>query len=232
MKQQILNKKKKILLGIAILIALVLLTILLWDRIAKPLIILFSNPEIIKAKVVELGWAARLIYIIVLIFQVVVAVIPGEVFEIAAGYAFGVWEGTALCILGECLGSLVVFFLVRRFGMKLVGLFFNNEKIAQLNFLKTDSKRNIIFMILYILPGTPKDLLGYFYGLTDMPFGLYLIICSVGRFPSVISSTFGGNALGTSDFVFAIGVFAITLVISGVGMLIYQKVRAKGNIHQ
>ena len=216
-------KRKKIIIGILILLAIALLTFVLWDRIAKPLMILFSDQEMIKARIDAWGCRARFVYLGVMIFQVVVAVIPGEIFEIAAGYAFGVWEGTALCILGECLGSLLVFVLVRRFGMKVVKFFFNEEKIAGLKFLKTNPKRNFIFMILYIIPGTPKDLLGYFYGLTDMPLGLYLILCSIGRFPSVITSTVGGNAVGTSDWLFALIVFVITLLISGAGMLIYNK---------
>ena len=74
-----------------------------------------------------------------------------------------------------------------------------------------------------MIPGTPKDLLCYFAGLTDIRLSLWLLICSLGRLPSIVTSTVGGDALGTSNYWFAAAVFAITLVISLVGLLFYKK---------
>ena len=42
-----------------------------------------------------------------------------------------------------------------------------------------------------MIPGTPKDLLCYFAGLTDMKFPVFLLICSLGRLPSLVTSTIG-----------------------------------------
>ena len=78
-----------------------------------------------------------------------------------------------------------------------------------------------------MLPGTPKDLLGYFAGLTDLPFPVFCLICSLGRVPSVITSTIGGNALGTQRYGTAIIVFVITLAVSGLGLLIYNRICKK-----
>ena len=52
--------------------------------------------------------------ILVCALQVVVALIPGEVVEIAAGYAFGAWEGATYCLIGIVLGSCAVIFLTRK----------------------------------------------------------------------------------------------------------------------
>ena len=46
----------------------------------------------------------------------------------------------------------------------------------------------------------------------------------MGRLPSVLTSTIGGSALGVKDYQFAILVFAVTLAVSGVGLLIYRAV--------
>ena len=61
-------------------------------------------------------------------FQVVVAIIPGEPLEIAAGYAFGFWEGTLLCQIGIFLGSLTVFLFVRNWGIRVVEVFFPGKR--------------------------------------------------------------------------------------------------------
>ena len=83
-----------------------------------------------------------------------------------------------------------------------------------------------------MLPGTPKDLLSYFAGLTDIRFGTWLVICSLGRIPSVISSTVGGDALGEKNYLAAIIVFAVSFALSAAGMLVYKLLserRAKKN---
>ena len=62
--------------------------------------------------------------------QIVVAFIPGEPLEIAAGYAFGAWQGTVLCLLGAAGGSIGVFLLVRTLGVRAVELFVRNDAAA------------------------------------------------------------------------------------------------------
>lgn len=65
-----------------------------------------------------------------------------------------------------------------------------------------------------MIPGTPKDLMVYFIGLTKIKTLHFILITSIARLPSIVTSTIGGNALGMQNYVFAIVVFAVTLVIS------------------
>lgn len=213
---------------IAAAILLVLVCIgagLIWKYAGTPLVQFVSEPQLFRDWVEAYGIYSRIAFVGMVVLQVLVAVIPGEPFEIAAGYAFGIWEGTLLCILGAFIGSILTFGLVRRFGMGLVKLFFSEEQIASVRFLKSSPRRDLLFLVIYTLPGTPKDLLGYFAGLTDLPLGTFLLICSLGRFPSVITSTVGGSALGSKDYRFALITFAVTLVISAIGLTGYNHIR-------
>ena len=188
-----------------------------------PMVRFVSEPEQFRVWVDGHGIWGRVVFTAMVFFQVVVALIPGEPFEIVAGYAFGAVEGTILCMLGATLGSICVFLLVRKYGKRVVGLFFKEEQLEKLTFLKSSAKRELLFMIIFIIPGTPKDLLCYFAGMTDMPFTAWLLICSLGRFPSLITSTIGGDALGTQSYLSAAVVFGVTLLISGLGILVYNK---------
>lgn len=147
---------------------------------------------------------------------------PASRWRSAGGYAFGAVQGTVLCMLGAFLGSVVVFAFVRRFGRELVEVFFPKEKIESLRFLQSSPKRDLLFWIVFVVPGTPKDLLCYFAGLTDLSWGKWLLICSAGRLPSIITSTVGGSAVGGRQYLFAILVFAGTMALSAVGLLIYR----------
>ena len=212
------------LVGIAaVCIAVVASALIMW-LVGAPLVRFASEPEKFRAWVDGHGFGGRIAYIGMVIFQVVIALIPGEPFEIAAGYAFGAVEGTLLCILASTLGRVAVFLLVRRFGVRLVEVFFSKDKLKSVRFLKSTPKRDMLFLIIFMIPGTPKDLLSYVAGLTDIRFPVWLMICSLGRIPSIITSTVGGNALGTQNYWFAIAVFAATMAVSGVGLLIYNRI--------
>ena len=186
-----------------------------------------SEPERFRDWVDSHGAGARFAYMGMILFQCFIAFVPGEPFEIAGGYAFGTREGTALCVLACSIGSIGIFLLVRRFGVQLVELFFPREKLRSLLFLQTSPKRKLLFLIIYMLPGTPKDLFCYYAGLTDLSFVQWVLICTLGRFPSIITSTVGGDALGDQNYWFAVIVFAVTLLISGAGLLYYQRMVEK-----
>jgi uncharacterized membrane protein YdjX (TVP38/TMEM64 family) len=78
-----------------------------------------------------------------------------------------------------------------------------------------------------MIPGTPKDLLCYYAGLTDMKLSTFLVINTIGRLPALISSTVGGDALGMQSYTAAIVVFMATLLMSLMGYIIYSKILKK-----
>lgn len=221
-------KNKKIIQGIVLIVAIILVSGLLWV-VGKPMVKFVSEPEKFRAWVDEKGLIGRLAFALMTIFQVFAAIIPGEPFEIAAGYAFGAIEGTILCILSSAIGSMIVFFLVRKFGYKLVDLFFDSEKVKSLRFLNSNKKRDFLFLIIFALPGTPKDLLSYFAGLTNIKTGTWLLICSLGRIPSIATSTIGGDAIGDKNYLTAILVFAGTMLLSGIGLFVYDRLSKRYN---
>lgn len=192
--------------------------------IGRPLMQFITEPERFRAWVERHGVLGSLVYMLIVMLQVVVAFIPGEPLEIAGGYAFGTLEGTLLYLGGAMVGSLLVFLLVRRFGMRLLEIFFSREKLESLKFLKNNRRRSVLLFLIFLIPGTPKDLLCFYAGLTDMKLSTYLIINFVGRLPALISSTMGGDALGMQSYTAALVVFGITIVISLIGYLIYQRI--------
>ena len=129
-----------------------------------------------------------------------------------------------LCLIGAVLGSVAVFAFVRKFGQPLVEVFFPKEKLETLRFLHSSPRRDALMWLIFTVPGTPKDLLCYFAGLTDLSWGKWLLMATVARIPSILTSTVGGDALGVQNYQFAIIIFAVTLAISGVGLLIYRGV--------
>ncbi len=221
--------RRRILISGAAILLFIALIALLTIVVGRPLIRFLGEPAAFRDWVDAHGVWGRLAFLGMIMVQLVIAVIPGEPFEIAAGYAFGIFEGTFLCMLGTTVGSILVFLFVRKLGTKAIETFFPLEKLNEVAFLKNTKNRNTLIFLVFLIPGTPKDLLTYCVGLTDMKLSAWIFITFFARIPSIITSTVGGGALGMENYWFAAIVFAVALVISGVGILIYRRMGNPGH---
>ena len=188
-----------------------------------------ADPDLVRERIGEHYFLGALALVLISAAQVVVALVPGEVVEIAAGYVFGSWIGSFLCLVGIVLGSSTTILLVRRFGARFVYAIYPKEKIDALPIINDPAKRNMLTFILFAIPGTPKDLFTYAIGLTDMSIPLYIALTTVARFPSVILSTVSGNAVGDENYTKAILFAVITAAVSGIGLLIYNMLSKRHN---
>lgn len=222
------EKSKKIIILTAAALFLLLFMASAW-LLGRPMLEFVSEPERFRAWVGENALLGKAAFVGMMAMQVFVAIIPGEPLEIVAGYAFGAVEGTLLCLAGATIGSILVFLFVRKFGVRAVELFFPKEKFENLKFLQDSCRLNLMVFLIFFIPGTPKDVLCYCVGLTKMKLPTWALITATARIPSVITSTIGGDALGLGAHGFAAAVFAATLALSAVGLLIYKKIcRTKG----
>ncbi|MBC3888858.1 TVP38/TMEM64 family protein [Acetobacterium paludosum] len=221
-KDRSVRQKKIISLGA--ILTFIVLSIVILGLVGKPMIAFVSELPQYRGWVDDNGFISRLVFVGMMILQIVVAFIPGEPLEIAAGYAFGFWEGSLLCLIGAVIGSAIVFLFVRHIGMRAVEVFVSREKIQSLKFLKNTRKLNSIVFLLFLIPGTPKDIMTYFIGMTKMKFSTWLLITGIARIPSVITSTMCGDALGIENYTIAIWVFGLTAIISLMGLLFYKKI--------
>ena len=175
----------------------------------------------------ENPFVTSLVLIAVNFMQVVVAFIPGEVVEQACG-VLGPYLGTLICLISTVLGSCFVLFLVRRFGRNLVYAIYPKEKIDSISFLHDHKKRNMLTFALFFIPGTPKDILTYAIGLTDMSIPLYIGLTTFARLPSIIMSTVSGDWISESlagegnGIIKIIVLNAISLVLCGIGYFVYH----------
>ncbi len=187
----------------------------------------FEDPDAIKTWVEDNYVVGVAVMLCVCAIQVVIAFIPGELVEIAMGYAFGGIIGAVICIIGTTLGSVISILLARRFGRRLVESLYPREKIDALPIINTPKKRNAMTFLLFLIPGTPKDLFTYVIGMTNMSIPLYIALTTVARIPSVIMSTLGGDALGDNKLMRAVIIFIIAAVVSGAGYLCYLAIQKK-----
>ena len=222
------EKQKKWVFAAAFVVFVVFCVLTGW-LVGVPMVEFANDPERFRAWVDASGIWGRVLFVGMVVLQVVVAFIPGEPVELAAGYVFGFWEGSALTMAGFLLGSWLVFALVRKFGVKLVEVFFHKNKIAELRFLQNPRKAKIIAFLLMLIPGTPKDFLSYFAGLTPLTLSQWLRIVALARIPSLVTSSLTGAAAGEENYLLSGVMLAVTLIISISGILYYRHICKQEN---
>lgn len=172
----------------------------LWE----PLSYFVMHPQMIQ----QMGSIGILAMIGAFLIQIVLAFLPGEMLEIMAGMIYGPWWGLAICLMGSLLGSSFVFMMVKKLGEPIVEKFFSKEKIQSLKFLKDERRLTSALFIIFLIPGTPKDLLTYVMPLTNISLKSFLLITTIARIPSVLTSTLGGGWVASHDYLMAGGILS------------------------
>lgn len=195
----------------------------------KELLGLLREPQLFKARLEHFGAWGEAVFVAIRTAQTVFKFIPAEPLEVASGYAFGIFGGLLWCMVGTQLGSLIILFLSKKFGMRFVSLFTDPNAGQSFSFLKNDAHNKLLVFFIYLIPGAPKDLLTYFVPFTDMRISTFMLMTTLARIPSIITSTMCGAYFGEKNYLAAAAVYGATLALSGAGVLVYRKMTAKKN---
>lgn len=179
-----------------------------------------------KEKVSSSGILGLLMLFALQVAQIFLIIIPGEPIEILAGMCYGPIWGTVFIMASAGIISTIIFFLVRKYGKRFVYNFCDKEKVAKIEnskLFKNPNKIEMIMFILFLLPGTPKDLLVYIAGLLPINPVKFVLISVFARFPSVISSTLAGANLAVGDWKKSIIMYLAIVLVAIIVILIANK---------
>mgnify|MGYP005771318561 FL=1 len=158
--------------------------------------------------------------------QIFLIIIPGEPIEVLAGMCYGGIGGTIFITVSVFIITTIIFFTVRKLGRRFVYSFCSKEKIEKIEnskLFKNEKKIEWIMLILFLIPGTPKDLLVYIGGLLQLKPLKFILISTFARLPSVVSSTFAGSSIAGGNWKFSIIIYAVTFILVGLFIFIANK---------
>jgi len=219
-KRPILSEKLKIALPIiVILLIFIIISVFifvyrdtLWCQITR-CDTLFEDNERIENFITSFGFGAPIIFILLQVFQVLFAPIPGEASGFIGGYLFGTLPGFLFSTIGLSIGSWINILIGRSFGKQLVRRLISDRRL--LRFDKILKRQGVIvFFILFVIPGFPKDYLCFFLGLSNVPLRVLVLIASVGRIPGTFLLSLQGAYLFERNYVLFLSVILLTLVIA------------------
>lgn len=207
---------------IAFFALMVIVVILIWPYIHE-----VFEPGGLSRVIDDVRNAGPLGFLILLamqFMQIVVAFIPGEVVQMAAGMMYGPWLGAAVILLGCIISSAFVFAVVHRLGAPFVRDMVPTKYLDKFNAFEESGKLSIVVFILFLIPAMPKDTFTYLVPLTNMRMRDFLVLSNVGRIPGIVISTYAANGLVDGNITQSIIIFAVVAVIAIVAIVFRDKI--------
>ena len=207
---------------IAFFALMVIVVILIWPYIHEAF-----EPGGLSRVIDDVRNAGPLGFLILLamqFMQIVVAFIPGEVVQMAAGMMYGPWLGAAVVLLGCIISSAFVSAVVHRLGAPFVRDMVPTKYLDKFNAFEESGKLSIVVFILFLIPAMPKDTFTYLVPLTNMRMRDFLVLSNVGRIPGIVISTYAANGLVDGNITQSIIIFAVVAVIAIVAIVFRDKI--------
>lgn len=187
-------------------------------KYAPVLIELFTSTEKLREIVLSYGDSGILVFMGFQIMHILIPVLPGEFVQIAGGYIFGAVRGTIILMTATFIGTTAVFYIARWIGYPLVKILVKPQTLCRMERIVNSPKGELVFLILMLIPGFPKDTLVYVAGVSPMAAWRFILISMVGRFPVIAGSAYIGANLQRHNYRMVFIMAVITLAATGAGI--------------
>ena len=176
------------------------------------LVRLYRDKQFLKDTVTSWGWAAPMVFVAIQALQVIISPFPGEITGPVGGALFGTAWGLLYSTVGLTVGTFVCFAIGRKWGEPLVRPWLSEHNWNRLNFI-VEAEGAIICFILYLVPGFPKDIVSYLFGISPIPFWLFAIVSTLGRLPGTWISSYFGAHVAEQQYIYALAFLAAVLAV-------------------
>jgi uncharacterized membrane protein YdjX (TVP38/TMEM64 family) len=164
----------------------------------------------------------EIVFIALQIMQVVAAPIPGEISGLIGGYLYGPVLGTIYSTIGLTIGSWLAFMLSRYFGQSFVEKVVKPETIQKYDYFM-EHRGAFVSLLLFLIPGFPKDYLCYIMGVSHMKVLTFMAISTVGRFFGTMLLSVSGSCARNNQ----ITGLVVIAVVSGIFVIVAYFYRDK-----
>ena len=177
------------------------------------LVRLYVNKQFLKDTLREWGVLAPVIFMGLQVLQVVVAPIPGELTGILGGYLFGQWVGLLYSTIGLTLGSVAAFAVGRWLGTRYIQKLVSPDTWRKLGFI-VEAEGAILCFVIFLIPGLPKDMACYLFGMSPMPVWVFVAVSTLGRIPGTWVLSAQGAHTAAGDYLQLVLLTAIVVAVA------------------
>src|SRR2546423_5787214 len=151
-----------------------------------------DSVEALQRRVMSLGAWAAVCYPL-LFAACSILLLPGGILAVGAGFFFGLWWGFLIVFAGNLIATAVSFALSRSIAKRWFRQRLSDNPTLRAFGPVVERERWKIIFLSQLHPLFPTSLLNYFYGLTRIRFGTYMLWASIGRIPGLFLYAYAGT---------------------------------------
>ncbi len=175
------------------------------------------DAEPFRAWVEERGVLGVVVFVLVMAFSVLFAPVPNVPIFIAAGLAWGPVLGTAYCMAGQTLGSLMAFEVARKFGRKHLSKLIGRRAAKRLDSLVDNMGAKVVFWTR-MMPGLNFDWISYVAGMTSVPLRTFIVFSFLGMLaPTTVTVVMGDGLTRNPAITLAMGALWVCAILATAG---------------
>jgi uncharacterized membrane protein YdjX (TVP38/TMEM64 family) len=178
---------------------------------------LYVDKKFLKQTLRQWGILAPILFMLMQALQVIISPIPGEATGFLGGYLFGEWLGLIYSTVGLTVGSVTAFWIGRWLGEHYVRNLVSKETWEKMGFI-VEAEGAILCFIIYLIPGLPKDIVCYLFGISPMPLWVFTLVSGLGRVPGTWVLSAQGAHVATGNY---LQVILISAVCAAVALPLY-----------
>ena len=212
----VINVKQKHRWVVNLILSMVFVTLFVVVKLFLP----DFNIQIIHDFIVSLGNWSYVIFVLLLMGSIPLP-IPSTQIVLAGGYVFGTILGSVLALLGNALGATLAFFLIKRYGRRLLVKLVDKHHIQHFSKI-FKSKGNMAALISFAIPLFPSDAVAMLLGLTRIKYSTFLFIVIIGHIPRYLIL----NSLG-EDILLGFSIKTVIMMLAGLVFVLIAAYREK-----
>lgn len=214
------NNKLRWAIGVglvAVLVAFTIWRVFLGSPAYLFVLHLYKDPVYLQETLRSWGWLAPVVFIVIQALQVILSPVPGEATGILGGFLFGLGRGFVYSTVGLTLGTMAAFWIGRWVGASFLRRYVAGHVWERLGFI-VEAEGAILAFLIYLIPGFPKDIVSYVFGLSPMPAWLFALVSTLGRMPGTWVLSAQGSKTAAGEY---IQLALLTAVVAAVTIPLY-----------
>lgn len=213
------KKYKRIRIIIQIVVILLVLAGIIYLTVKLfPIVLKIQNDEEYRNHVLDVinkygSWSWSLI-LLAQVVQTVLAVIPSGPIVMISGMLYNPAVSVILCVLGQTIGAVIVFLLVKALGVRFIALMIDPNTIKNSKLLRNETKTEVLMFGYYLIPALPKDVIAFVAPFTKTKLRNFIIINLIARIPMTIVTVLMGSSIINGSYVLCIVLAIISLLLA------------------
>ncbi len=210
-------KLKKIFIikiGIILIFALIYAFIPALQTAIKQVVFMLSTVDVTAMKnyILAYGIWAPAVSFALIIFQCIIAPLPGFIITFANAALFGWVKGALLSWCGQLAGAALCYWIARFYGRSVVERFTSKFLLEEVDsFFERYGKFAVLLARLF--PFISFDVVSYAAGLTSMGFRGFFLATGLGMLPVTILYSYLGDVLTGSVKIFVVAILILVFLV-------------------